>query len=87
MKWAPPPPAPRSSPNRSRQAWLVRQARRPRTHFTVLIAEGQPDGNGHRTAMELLGAGVPVRMIEFEPWFEHGSSFLVAINENAIIVG
>lgn len=35
------------------------------THFTVVIAEDRPDGSGHRTAAELLEAGVPVRMIEF----------------------
>jgi methylthioribose-1-phosphate isomerase len=36
-----------------------------RTHVTVLIAEDRPDGSGHRTAAELLAAGLPVRMVEF----------------------
>lgn len=43
-------------------ALLLRAAQE--AHFTLLVAEGRPDGPGHRTANELLGAGVPVRMIE-----------------------
>ena len=33
-------------------------------HYTLLIAEGRPSGDGHRTARELMKVGVPVRMIE-----------------------
>lgn len=43
-------------------ALLLRVAEQ--AHFTLVVAEGRPDGDGHRTARELLQAGVPVRMIE-----------------------
>ena len=33
-------------------------------HFTLVVSEGRPDGDGHRTASELMQAGVPVRIIE-----------------------
>ena len=33
-------------------------------HFTLVVAEGKAEGEGHRTAAALLQAGVPVRMIE-----------------------
>ena len=33
-------------------------------HFTLVVSEGRPDGDGHRTASELMHAGVPVRIIE-----------------------
>ena len=49
----------------SRYVTALLLAMAKRTHFSVLIAEDQPDGSGHRTAAELLAAGVPVRMIEF----------------------
>ena len=35
-----------------------------RAHFTLVIAEGSPSGAGHQTAAAMLGAGVPVRVIE-----------------------
>ena len=41
---------------------LLRMAKQ--AHFTLVIAEGRPDGDGHRTAQELLLAGVPVLIIE-----------------------
>jgi len=43
-------------------ALLLLAARK--AHFTLLVAEGSPDGEGHRTAAALSKAGVPVRMIE-----------------------
>ena len=43
-------------------ALLLLAARK--AHFTLLVAEGSPDGEGHRTAAALGRAGVPVRMIE-----------------------
>mmetsp|Transcript_23727 Transcript_23727/g.50307 ORF Transcript_23727/g.50307 Transcript_23727/m.50307 type:complete len:306 (+) Transcript_23727:42-959(+) len=33
-------------------------------HFSVIVAESHPHGDGHRTARELLAAGVPVTMVE-----------------------
>lgn len=33
-------------------------------HFSVLVAESHPEGNGHTTASQLVAAGVPVTMIE-----------------------
>ena len=33
-------------------------------HFSVVVAESHPEGDGHRTALELSQAGVPVTMIE-----------------------
>ena len=33
-------------------------------HFTLVVAEGKAEGEGHRTAAALMQAGVPVRMIE-----------------------
>ena len=36
-----------------------------REHFTLLVAESRPDGGGHQTAITMLEAGVPVRMVEF----------------------
>ena len=44
-------------------ALLLSAARKE--HFTLLVAEGRPDGSGHRTAEEMRLAGVPVRLIEF----------------------
>lgn len=33
-------------------------------HFSVIVAESHPQGDGHTTAEQLAGAGVPVTMIE-----------------------
>lgn len=33
-------------------------------HFSVIVAESHPDGDGHVTAHQLVSAGVPVTMIE-----------------------
>lgn len=33
-------------------------------HFTLVVAEGRPDGEGHATARALMEQGVPVRMLE-----------------------
>ena len=35
-----------------------------RAHFTLVIAEGRPNGDGHRTAQAMLAAGLPARMVE-----------------------
>ena len=33
-------------------------------HFSVIVAESHPEGDGHRTAQQLAAAGVPVTIIE-----------------------
>ena len=33
-------------------------------HFSVMVAESHPDGDGHTTAKQLSAAGVPVVMVE-----------------------
>jgi len=33
-------------------------------HFSVMVAESHPDGDGHTTAKQLSAAGVPVIMVE-----------------------
>ena len=33
-------------------------------HFSVIVAESHPEGDGHKTAQQLAQAGVPVTMIE-----------------------
>ena len=34
------------------------------THFSVIVAESHPEGDGHATAQHLVAAGVPVTIIE-----------------------